>query len=219
MSPEPPAGVLQIELNGDQTNAYVVGDVLVDAGSKGKQAQRALAAVAGREVLAHLITHAHPDHAGGSQLVVDRLGVPVWAGRGDAEAIEAGTPVVGDGIASGLLRRFGRFAPQRVERRLQEGDAVADGFTVLEAPGHTPGHLALWRESDRTLLAIDAFANMNPFTRRRGLQLLPKPLASDVAQMKESVRRLAALEPAVVHFGHGAPLRDPAALKAFAGSL
>ena len=40
------------------------------------------------------------------------------------------------------------------DRRLREGDEVA-GFTVLETPGHAPGHVAFWREADRVLILGD----------------------------------------------------------------
>jgi glyoxylase-like metal-dependent hydrolase (beta-lactamase superfamily II) len=213
MSPD--GDVTQIQLAGDTYNAYLVGDVLVDAGNKGKQGRRALEGVAGREVTAHLVSHAHPDHAGGSKQVVDALGVPVWASEQDAPLIEAGEPAVN----SSIMKRIGRTRPVPVARRLKDGDEIAAGFVVLATPGHTPGHISLWRAGDRTLLAIDAAFNLNPFTRRRGLTLPPKLLSVDTALMKATIRRLAELEPAVAYFGHGAPLRDPSALKAFAASL
>ena len=89
-----------------------------------------------------------------------------------------------------------------VGRRLVEGDEVA-GFTVLDVPGHSPGHIALWRESDGVLLCGDVFFNL----RRLG----PPPdfLTFDPERNRESMRRLAALRPALVLFGHGPPLRDP----------
>lgn len=206
--------VRQIELAGDAYNAYLVGGVLVDAGQKG-HAKKVLSAVAGHQVTAHLISHAHPDHAGGSHAVVDALGVPVWASELDAPLIEAGRPA----INNALMKRIGRTKPVPVQRRLQDGEEVTDGFRVLATPGHTPGHVSLWREADRTLLAIDAMFNMNPFTRRRALQLPPRLLSVDNDAVKATIRRLAELEPAVVYFGHGPPLRDPATLKAFAASL
>ena len=210
----PSDDVHRIQLAGDLYNAYLVGDVLVDSGTK-KHAKKVLAGVAGREVTAHLVSHAHPDHAGSSKVVAGELGVPVWASEQDAPLIEAGEPA----INSSFMKRMGKTEPVPVQRRLSDGDELAAGFRVLATPGHTPGHLSLWREEDRALVAIDAIFGMSPFTRRRGPQLPPKFLSVDHDQVKTTIKRLAALEPAVVYFGHGPPLRDPAALTAFAASL
>src|SRR4029450_1635632 len=69
----------------DALNTYLVGDVLVDAGTS-QTAKRLLRNLAGRVVNAHALTHAHSDHAGGSRAVADALGVPGWVGaRGGAE--------------------------------------------------------------------------------------------------------------------------------------
>jgi glyoxylase-like metal-dependent hydrolase (beta-lactamase superfamily II) len=96
-----------------------------------------------------------------------------------------------------------------------EGDEIGHGFTVLDAPGHSPGHVAFWRVADRTLVCGDVWFNLQLPTLRPGLREPPKVLSTDPARNRESARRLAALEPALVLFGHGPPLRDAAALKAF----
>ena len=76
-------------------------------------------------------------------------------------------------IVKSLQERFRVGPPHPVARALSEGDEVA-GFTVLETPGHTPGHLSFWRERDRTLIVGDVLVNMNPTTGITGLQ---EPLA------------------------------------------
>ena len=73
-------------------NVYLVGDVLVDAGTPSAR-RRILRQLAGRDVRTHLVTHAHPDHFGSSHAVCEALGVPLWTGDGDAEAIETARPV------------------------------------------------------------------------------------------------------------------------------
>ena len=57
---------------------------------------------------------------------------------------------------------------------LGDGDTVSD-FAVVETPGHTPGHLAFWRERDRVLVLGDVLFHLNPITLRAGL---PNPLPS-----------------------------------------
>ncbi len=111
------------------------------------------------------------------------------------------------------LARAGRFAAVDVTRELREGDEVGPGFHVLEAPGHTPGQIVLWRPSDRLLIAGDVLTNVF------GLHEPPGMLNIDPDQNRSSVRKLAALEPATVAFGHGRVLRDPQELHAYAKTL
>jgi hydroxyacylglutathione hydrolase len=122
------------------------------------------------------------------------------------------------GIVRSLQERFWVGPPHPVARALSEGDEVG-GFTVLETPGHTPGHVSYWRERDRVLIAGDVLTNMNPSTGVTGLH---EPLAfatPDPARNRACARRLAELQPALVCFGHGPPLRDPEELAKFVAGL
>jgi glyoxylase-like metal-dependent hydrolase (beta-lactamase superfamily II) len=90
---------------------------------------------------------------------------------------------------------------------------------VIDAPGHSEGHVAFWRESDRVLLLGDVLTNMDQYTGIPGLHE-PKPaLTPDPVRNRVSARKLAALGPELVCFGHGAPLRDSSKLKEFVDSL
>lgn len=190
-------------------NCYLVGDVLVDAGTPGAR-RRVLRALEGHRVSAHLVTHAHPDHFGSSRAVCEAMELPLWCGAKDAEAIETGTPVIGPGLIPKILSRMPMPPSYEVSRGLAEGDEVA-GFQVIDAPGHSPGHIALWRESDRVLIAGDVFFNLG---RPRAPWSF---LTVDVSENRDSMRKLAALRPAVALFGHGPPLRDPDLLERVAG--
>ncbi|CAA9527689.1 MAG: Probable metallo-hydrolase YflN [uncultured Solirubrobacteraceae bacterium] len=187
-------------------NVYLVGDVLVDAGTPAAE-RRILGQLAGRDVRAHLVTHAHADHFGSSHAICEALGIALWAGATDADDIEQATPKLpAKGI--GLVLMKSKPPPAHpVARRLREGDEIGHGFVVLDAPGHTLGHISLWRESDRTLIVADAFFNI----RRPAAP--PDFLTIDPELNRASMRRLAELRPALTLFGHGAPLRDPEQLK------
>ena len=91
--------------------------------------------------------------------------------------------------------------------------------TVIEAPGHSAGHVAFWRESDRVLILGDVLANMDQYTGIPGLNAPKDALTPDPARNRESAKKLAALEPELVCFGHGAPLRNPGKLKKFVDGL
>ncbi len=196
-------------------NAWVVGDVLVDAGTAGmgkKLPQR----IAGHAIAAHTITHADPDHVGGSQHVVDALGVPFWAPAGDAPAIEAGRQVPADNALKPVLGAISRFKTVPIARRLQEGDEVGPGFVVVDTPGHSPGHIAFWRERDRLLVCGDVWFNMLLPRLKPGLREPFGIVTPDPARNREAMRKLVALEPDTACFGHGPVLRNAAGpLRAF----
>jgi glyoxylase-like metal-dependent hydrolase (beta-lactamase superfamily II) len=202
-------------------NVYLVEDVVIDAAARGSR-RRILRELRGRSLSAHALTHAHPDHNGASRAICQTFGVPFWVGEQDVAAAEDPELIKG-AQPQALLNRInfriycGPGHP--VDRALHEGDEVA-GFQVLHVPGHSAGHLAFWRESDRVLIVGDVLNNMNVITGMpTGLQEPPGIYTPDPARNRESIRRLAALEPALVLFGHGPPLRDPAKLTALAARL
>lgn len=198
----------------DGINAYLLGDVLVDAGIK-PGSGRLVRALRERPVAAHALTHAHPDHAGGSKAVADAFDVPVWAGARDARAVRDGQTEP----AVKALAPLGRFPAVEVARELREGDELGHGFVVLDTPGHSPGHVSFWRETDRVLVCGDVLFRMSLLTTRPTLRQPPGPLTVDPERNRASIRRVAELRPALVLVGHGPPLRDPDALAAFARHL
>lgn len=224
----PPNGfnIYLIEAPGLETDATGHADVrdegppavLVDAGTR-YSARRILRGLHGHPLAAIVLTHAHPDHQGASAAVCKLRDIPLWCGEGDAEAVETGRvdALVPD---RGLNRRLARLAAgpaHPVGRRLREGDRIGS-FAVLETPGVSPGHISLWRESDRVLIAGDVAVNQHPVFGRPGLYEQPDRNVLDPVRNRESLRRLAGLRPELVAFGHGPPLRDPDAFAALARS-
>jgi len=181
-------------------NVYILGDVLIDAGTV-LDRRRVLSQAEKRTITAHALTHAHFDHYGSSRAVCDRFGVPMWVGALDVEMVEKGKMLGPRGLVIPAAPRC------QVQRALSEGDQVA-GFQVLNTPGHSPGHVSFWRESDRVLVCGDVIWGCNPFLNS-GPPQEPFAFASpDPRRNRESARRLAELQPALVCFGHGPPLRD-----------
>lgn len=194
-------GVWQLEgFPRNNINVYVLGDVLVDAGTA-LDRRRIMRQIEGREINAHALTHAHFDHYGSSHAICTQLGIPLWCGDKDVEAVELGKMV---GLGGRMLPAAHRHP---VARALKEGDEVG-GFTVLDTPGHSPGHVSYWRESDRVLVCGDVMWGYNPFIMAGGIRAPYDITCPDAALNRDSARRLAALEPALVCFGHGKPLRD-----------
>lgn len=199
-------------------NVYVIrtGDrwVLVDTATR-LAARRILRQLPG-ELEAIFITHAHRDHAGSMHAVAKASGAPVWGPTPDADALEGRAPApmpeqyrdhpVNRALA-GLWRDH-----HPVARRLDEGDLVA-GFEVVAFPGHTPGMVGLWRESDRTVLCADTMRSVNVFTGLPQLGELPALFTVDRAESRRSIRKLAALGARTICFGHGRPYTEDAAGK------
>jgi hydroxyacylglutathione hydrolase len=198
-------------------NVYLAGDVLIDAGTSSDR-KRILGQLAGRSVTAHALTHAHPDHYGSSHAVCEALHIPLWCGEKDALVAEGERPKPGEGRGARLLSRLPLPQPHPVERKLREGDNVA-GFETLDVPGHSPGHVAYWRESDKTLVCGDVLFNLSLPTLTPGLREPYAFLTPDPSRNRDSARRLAELRPNLVLFGHGPPLRDGDRFLRFVESL
>jgi glyoxylase-like metal-dependent hydrolase (beta-lactamase superfamily II) len=201
-------------------NVYLVGDVLIDAATRQGE-KRIMRQIAAHKPSAHALTHAHPDHQGASHAICEQLQIPLWCGQGDVPAMETPGGVYNSQAPSWinrLQRRFWTGPPHPVSRALVEGDEVAD-FTVIEAPGHSRGHVAYWRESDGVLILGDVLNNMNVMTGIPGLHEPPEVFTPDPARNRASARKLAALRPRLACFGHGAPLRDPGKLADFIDRL
>jgi glyoxylase-like metal-dependent hydrolase (beta-lactamase superfamily II)/predicted ester cyclase len=159
-----------------------------------------------------LLGHGHPDHRGAAA----GLGAPVWCHPDEVADAE------GDGgvhyfdltqlDAHGrlLLRRLLPIwdgGPVQIAGTVSEGDEVA-GFRVIHLPGHAPGLIGLWRESDRLALVSDCFYTLDPQTGISGHARVPhRAFNRDTEQARASIRKLAALEPAVAWPGHADALR------------
>ena len=197
-------------------NAYLIGDVLVDTGlptSAGKLKN----IVRERGVKTIALTHAHGDHVGSARKLKDEFDLPVWVGTKDRDAAEAGKAVKKDPFnAPGLsliAGALGDFKAVPVSRVLNEGDELAAGFTVLDTPGHSPGHVSFWRADDKVLICGDVWFNMHLLTTIPGLRQPPGPFTVNPKQNRDSERKLADLRPSIVGFGHGPVITDGAAAK------
>ena len=211
-------GVFRIPLAPrDALNAYYADGVLFDTGVEAS-AQTILGALGSRPLEAVALTHGHVDHVGGAAEVCGARGAPLWCPAGDADAVASGDlrALSPDNWFMSLARPSARPVP--VDRRLGEGDAVGE-FTVVAAPGHSPGHVAYWRARDRVLIAGDVVTTISLATTLRGLHEPPRLFTVDPARNRRSARALAALGPAVVLVGHGPPLRDGARFRRFVDAL
>jgi glyoxylase-like metal-dependent hydrolase (beta-lactamase superfamily II) len=192
-------------------NIYLAGDVLIDTGTRWAR-KRILRQLGRRRPALVALTHCHPDHQGSARAVCEHYGVPLACHEADVPAMEGRERMrphnrilrLGDWVWAG--------PPYPVSRVLREGDRVGE-FRVVHAPGHTPGHVIFFRDSDRVALAGDVLANINVRTGRIGLVEPPRLFSTDRQRNRQSVRMLWELRPSLVGFGHGPPLRDLALLE------
>jgi len=212
-------------------NCYLVGDaggwVLVDTGIGGfaPAIRRAVEERygSGATPLAIVLTHGHFDHAGNVNTLCHRWhqwNVPVYAhalelpyltGQSDYPPQD---PTVGGAMA--FMSRVFPCTGRKIVANLRplEGTQIPEmpGWTWHHTPGHTPGHISLFRESDRLLLAGDAMATMDldswagQMRRRPQPSPPPAPMTTDWEAARRSVLLLASLEPNAVAAGHGLPM-------------
>jgi len=200
-------------------NAFFSDNVLFDAGTR-YHPPLVRWMLRRQRVVAHALTHAHPDHQGGSHAICEALGVPLWCGTHDDAAVEGGTTreLLPPTLFNRWVERAFAGPPHPVARMLHEGDVVGS-FQVIHVPGHSPGHVAFWRDRDRVLIMGDVVVNCHPITNVIELR---EPLAHftpDPALNRQSARKLAALRPRVLCFGHGPPLHNDGRFEAFVDSL
>ena len=93
------------------------------------------------------------------------------------------------------------------------------GFRVIHAPGHAPGEVIYWRESDRVAICGDVIRNISFVTLRNRLDEPPADLTPDPAENRRSIRKLADLNPSLILPGHGPPVTDIAEFERFAARL
>jgi glyoxylase-like metal-dependent hydrolase (beta-lactamase superfamily II)/ketosteroid isomerase-like protein len=206
-------GVWLVQGQPARCNVYLIEDdggvTLFDAGAR--TMTRAVASAGARMggIRRVVLGHGHTDHRG----TAPALGVPVICHPDEVQDAEGsgGFRYWPPGLV-GLptpMRQFHRLlhryawdgGPVTIADTVKEGDEVA-GFKVIELPGHAPGQIALWRESDRLAITSDCFYTLDMWGRNSAPHL-PIPVYNfDTEQARASIRKLAALEPAAAWPGH-----------------
>jgi glyoxylase-like metal-dependent hydrolase (beta-lactamase superfamily II) len=229
-------GVARLEIG--FVNVYALGEpggpwVLVDTGLPGTAAlvKRAAKERFGSGAGAIVLTHGHFDHAGNARALSDEWDTPVYAHDAELPFLTGRSAYPPqDPTPGGAICFLSRFFPRegidlgpRVEP-LPQGDDSEQGpvpeagdWRWMHTPGHTPGHVSLFREAsgestERPLLAGDALATMDlddwttQATHAQRLSRPPTPFTPDWQAARRSLQQLADLEPTCIGAGHGPPL-------------
>ncbi|KIO53837.1 MBL fold metallo-hydrolase [Flavobacterium hibernum] len=202
-------------------NCYVIEDVLIDAGIR-SSANIIIKALKDKTIIKHALTHAHADHQGSSKIICEMLNIPLLCSEPEKAAAENGNVIFEypnpNHVIPKFQKQFWAGKGHQVSEILKESDKIG-GFTVIETPGHSSGHLSFFRESDGVLIVGDVMTNMNLLTTKVGLHEPPQLFTSDKETNRKSILKLAALKPKILCFGHGPVLKNNGELEKFVRKL
>jgi glyoxylase-like metal-dependent hydrolase (beta-lactamase superfamily II) len=213
-------------------NFYMIQDlsseewVLVDTGMKWSAPKiKSMAAYlfGERKPAAIILTHGHFDHVGTVKGLAEEWDVPVYAHYMEIPYLTGRSsypppdPTVGGGMMATLSFMYPKTPINiwQYVRVLPPDDTVPGlaGWKYIHTPGHAPGHISLFREEDKVMIAGDAFVTtqaesaISVITNDKKLTGPPKYLTADWGAAEASVRKLAYLHPNTAATGHGMPMR------------
>lgn len=200
--------------------------VLVDAGMP-KSAKEIITATEERfgtnsRPKAIILTHGHFDHVGAIIDLIEHWGIPVYAHSLELPYLTdiKNYPKADPGVNGGLLAKVSPIYPNEainlgdnVEALPSDGSIpFMPGFRWIHTPGHTPGHISLFREEDRALIVGDAFVTVKQeslykvLLQKKEISGPPRYFTTDWQAAWDSVKKLEALKPSVAITGHGLPM-------------
>ncbi len=206
-------GVWCVQGQPGRCNVYLIEDdgglTMFDAGARTMTRAVASAGAKLGGINRIVLSHGHTDHRG----VAPALGVPVLCHPEEVQDAQgsggfrywpadlAGLPPVAKQLQKALHRLAWDGGPVEISGTVSEGDEIA-GFRVIDLPGHAPGLIGLWRESDRLALVSDCFYTLDMWGRSCPASVPAETYNYDTEQARGSMRKLAEMEPAVAWPGH-----------------
>ncbi|WP_394238964.1 MBL fold metallo-hydrolase [Niallia oryzisoli] len=169
-----------------------------------------------------ILTHGHFDHVGAIIELVNHWRIPVYAHELEMPYLTGKKryPEPDPTVEGGMVAKMSPMFPiepinlgTHVEALPSDGSVPhMPSFRWIHTPGHTPGHISLFREEDRALIAGDAFVTVKQeylykvLTQELEISGPPRYLTTDWDAARASVEKLEALNPSVAITGHGLPM-------------
>lgn len=170
-----------------------------------------------------VLTHGHFDHVGSVIKLSELWDVPVYTHELEMPYVTGkkdyprGDPKVDEGLVAKISPSFPHHSIDlgfHAVKLPQDGSVPGmPGWRWIHTPGHTEGHISLFRESDRTLIAGDAFTTtkqesfMSVLTQNEEVKGPPAYLTTDWHTAEASVKKLNGLKPSLVLPSHGKPMK------------
>lgn len=201
--------------------------VLIDAGMP-KSADEIISVVEERygsksRPKAIILTHGHFDHVGGIIELIERWGVPVYAHTLEIPFLSGkqNYPEPDPTVNNGLVAKMSPIFPNEAinlggNLKVLPSDGSVPfmaGFRWIHTPGHSTGHISLFREKDKVLIAGDAFVTVKQeslykvITQTKEISGPPQYFTTDWLAARASIEKLAILKPSVAITGHGLPMK------------
>lgn len=209
--------------NPKETNEFV----LIDAGMPGsadiiiKEARKRFGDDC--KATSIVLTHGHFDHIGAIHDLLEQWNVPVYAHPLEAPFLTGKSdypppnPEV-EGLVAKMSPMFPRHSIDISSHlKLLKEDGIVPtlpDWRFIHTPGHTPGHISLFRDSDSALVVGDAFTTVEQeslydvLTQKQEMHGPPAYFTTDWHAASASVKKLAALNPTIAVCGHGLPMAD-----------
>lgn len=170
-----------------------------------------------------ILTHGHFDHVGSVLKLAELWDVPVYCHQLEIPFItgQKDYPVADPSVDVGLVAKMSPSFPHtsidvgfRAVPLPKDGSVPGmSGWKWIRTPGHTEGHISLFRSQDRVLLVGDAFSTvkqeslLSVITQKEQISGPPKYLTTDWQAAEDSVKRLKDLNPEVAVPSHGQPMK------------
>lgn len=169
-----------------------------------------------------ILTHGHFDHVGSVIDLVKHWDIPVYAHELEMPYLtgEKSYPQPDATVEGGMVAKMSPMFPidpinlgDRIHILPSNGTVPEmPEFQWIHTPGHSPGHVSLFRERDRALIAGDAFVTVKQeylykvLTQEQEISGPPRYLTTDWDAARASVKQLEALKPTYAVTGHGSPM-------------